>query len=160
MRPQRVVPMTCVAVGLGLFAVVAAAQEPQEAQQQRMPCPTAQFSKEVLARFPRAREACLYLAQREGEPYAVYRAEVVKVHDDGVEVRFKMPNGEMSESHYIKTNPELRVEVEGAAVEVKDLAVGQDLMAYVKVREPVMELAQPPGEPLAKPFALPPGTSK
>jgi hypothetical protein len=160
MRTQRAVLMTCAAAGLGMFVVAAAAQESQAEQQQQMPCPTAQFSKEVLDRFPQARAACLYLAQREGEPYAVYRAEVAKVHDDGVEVRFKMPNGGVSERHYIKTKPELRVEVGGKAVEVKDLAVGQDILAYVKVREPLMELDQPPGDPPARPVALPPGIPK
>ncbi len=159
MRAQRAVLMSCATVGLGLFTVAAGAQAP-EAGQQRTPCPTAQFSKEVLERFPQAREACLYLAQLGGEPYAVYRAEVAKVHDDGVEVRFKMPDGGTSERHYIKTDPDLRVAVEGKPVEVKDLAVGQDLLAYVKVREPLMELAPPPGQPLAKPVALPPAISK
>ena len=148
------------AVALGMLAVLADAQDSQTEQQSKVSCPTAHFSSEVLQRFPRAREACLYLAQRGGEPYAVYRAEVVKVHDDGLEVRFKLPDGTMSESHYIKTKPELRVEVEGQSVEVKDLAVGQDILAYVKVREPLMELAQPPGEPPEKSMSLPPGMPK
>lgn len=160
MRTQRAMLIPCAAAGLSLLAGGASAQQSQAGQEGHMPCPTAQFSKQVLERFPQAREACLYLAQLQGEPYAVYRAEVAKVHDDGVEVRFKMPNGGTSERHYIKTDPELKVVVQGKDVEVKDLAVGQDLLAYVKVREPLMELQQPPGAPLAKPVPLPPALSK
>ena len=168
MRTQRAVWGGCVAGVLGMLASAAGAQESQPQQQrlavaagaqeepqQKIPCPTAVFSPDVLARFPQARKACLYLAILGGEPFAVYRAEVAKVHDDGVEIRFQLPDGSKSEPHYIRTDPELRVQVQGQAVEVKDLALGQNLMAYVKVREPVMELQQPAGDSPAKPFALP-----
>ncbi len=165
MRIQRVVWVGCVAPVLGLLAAAAGAQESQPQQRlavagaqgepQQKPCPTAVFSKDVLARFPEARKACLYLSVLNGEPFAVYRAEVAKVHDDGVEIRFKLPDGSKSDPHYIRTDPELRVQVEGQPVEVKDLALGQDLMAYVKVREPVMELQQPKGDAPAKPVPLP-----
>lgn len=167
MRTQQALRAGCAAAVLGLLGGAAGAQESQDQPQklaeatdtqgdaqQKAPCPTAHFSQDVLTRFPQARKACLYLTSLNGEPFAVYRAEVVKVHDDGVEVRFKMPDGGESEPHYIRTDPELRVQVQGQPVEVKDLAVGQDLVAYVKVREPVMELQQPGGSP-PKMSALP-----
>jgi hypothetical protein len=136
------------------IAVLSTVAAVTDVQAQQMTCKTADFSEEVLARFPRVREGCLEITERNGEPYALYKAEVVRVRSDGVDVRFKLPDGSKSERRYIKTRPEFRVLIEGKATRVRDLGVGQDLTAYVKVREPVVALAQPADEPVADPAPL------
>jgi hypothetical protein len=136
---------------IGVLGTVAAVTD---VQAQKMSCQTATFSEEVLTRFPRAREGCLEITERNGEPYALYKAEVTRVRSDGVDVRFKLPEGGKSDRRYIKTRPEFRVLIDGRATRVRDLAVGQELTAYVKVREPVVALAQPADEPVAEPVPL------
>jgi hypothetical protein len=114
---------------------------PDDAHAQSMTCQNANFSQTVLTRFPRIREACLEMTTQKGEPYAVFKSEVARVRSDGVDVRFMLPDGTKSDRRYIKTRPEFRVLIEKTPTRVRDLAVGQELTAYVKVTEPVVALA-------------------
>ncbi len=61
----------CAAI-LGLSVLPAA-----NAQQSK--CQTVQFSDSVLQRFPHAREACLDVITRNGEEYAVFKADLLRV---------------------------------------------------------------------------------
>lgn len=147
MKSQRTL-MVC---ALGMLAMLAAVTD---ARAQEVTCQSAQFSEQVVARFPRVREGCLGVVMRDGEPYATFKATVARVRSDGVDVRFLLPDGGKSDRRYIKTAPERRVIVDGKGVRVRDLAVGQELTAYVKVSEPVVALAQPADEPVAEPAPL------
>jgi len=115
-----------------------------QAQGQAMTCQTANFSEAVRAKMPSIRKSCLEITQHDGAPSALMRATVTRVHDNGVEVRFLMPDGTQGDRRFIETNPDLEVLVGGSPTRVHDLAVGQELTAYIKVAEPVFELAQPP----------------
>jgi hypothetical protein len=135
MKPQRAL----ISLTLGALGTIGASTT---IQAQEVNCRTAEFSPEVVARFPRIREACLEITTRKGEPYAVFKADVVRVRRDGVDVRFKLPDGSRSERRFIATRPDFRVLIEGTPTRVRDLAVGQELSAFVKLREPVVALAQ------------------
>jgi hypothetical protein len=111
-----------------------------------MTCQTANFSEAVRAKMPSIRKSCLEITQHDGSPSAVMRATVTRVRDNGIEVRFMMPDGSQGDRRFIETHPDLEVLVGGSPMRVHDLAVGQELTAYIKVTEPVLELAQPPSE--------------
>lgn len=113
-------------------------------------CNDVQFSQRVLDKFPRVREACLDVITRDGQPYAVFKADLVKTSSDGVKVKIKLPDGTHSETRFIKTSPDLRVLAEGEKVRIQDLAVGQELTTYIKVSEPMIALApETESEPVA-----------
>jgi hypothetical protein len=111
------------------------------AQGQSPQCQRVQFSEQVLERFPNAPEECLDVITRDGQQYAVFKADLIRTANNGVRVRMKKPDGSFGESRFIRTSPQLRVLVDGDKVRVRDLAVGQTLTAYVKVTEPVIALA-------------------
>jgi hypothetical protein len=116
-------------------------------------CSQVEFSQRVLDRFPRVREACLDVITRDGQPYAVFKADLVRASRDGVNVRIKLPDGSHSETRFIKTDPNLRVLVDGEKVPVQELALGQELTTYIKVSEPMIALAP---ETETAPLALSP----
>lgn len=147
MRTQRAA--ACCAIGvLGGFSTLAYGQaEPAN-------CETAKFAEDVMLRFPRIHDACYDIIQKPDGPYAVIKAKVTRVRKDGIDVRFQLRDGEQSEVRSLGTSPDFRVEVEGQSLEVKDLAVGQRLTAYIKVSEPQVALEQPPNAPAAPPMPL------
>jgi hypothetical protein len=104
-------------------------------------CATAQFSDEVLARFPNIRLVCSEIIEKDGQQYAVVKGDLVRTGTNAVYMKFKLADGTKSDTRKIETRPEFRVKIDGKPVSVRNLAVGQELTAYVKVSEPVMALA-------------------
>jgi hypothetical protein len=115
---------------------------------QNSACQTVQFSSAVLERFPGVREGCIDVIDRDGQKYAVFKADLVRTAPSSITVRFKRPDGSHGASRNLKLDPARRVLVEGEPVRVTDLAVGQELTAYVKVTEPMIALAPVANEPL------------
>lgn len=136
-------------VGAAVLLLAAAAV----GAQQPAACQTAQFSAEVLARFPRIREACLDVISRDGVQYAVVKAYLVRTSSSGMTVRVNLPDGTRSEPKFIKTDPKFRVLIDKQPTRVQDLAVGQELSAYLKVTDPMIALE--PAE-AAEPVVLTP----
>jgi hypothetical protein len=102
-------------------------------------CTSVEYSETVIAALPDVRELCLRVEEREGKEFAVVQAEVSRVHrKNALEVRFKRPDGSKSPSRYFETAPDRRVLVEGKPVRVRDLAVGQELTAYIEVQKPMI----------------------
>jgi hypothetical protein len=109
---------------------------------QTVTCQNAQYSPELLTRFPNLAQACSSIVQKGGEDYAVVKARLDRINASGtVQVRVKQADGSYSKQVTIKPKSDLRVQVNGKPVQVRDLATGQEITAYVKVREPVMALA-------------------
>jgi hypothetical protein len=104
-------------------------------------CATAQFGDAVLARFPNIRAVCTEVITKDGQEYAVVKGDLVRTGNNAVYMKFKLPDGTKSDTRKIETRPEFRVQIDGKPVSVRNLAVGQELTAYVKVSEPVMALA-------------------
>jgi hypothetical protein len=103
-------------------------------------CATAQFSDAVLARFPNIRAVCTEVIEKDGQQYAVVKGDLVRTGTNAVYMKFKMADGTKSDTRKIETRPEFRVKVDGKPVSVRNLAVGQELTAYVKVSDPVIAL--------------------
>lgn len=125
-----------------LLAGVALSALAIEAAQASTPgCPNAQFSMEVLSRFPRAPEVCLDVISRDGQEYGVFKARLERVRGNTLRLRFKFPDDTQSAPVEITPRREFRVRVDGEPVSISDLAPGQELTAYVKLDRPDMALA-------------------
>ena len=103
-------------------------------------CATAQFSQAVLDRFPNIRMVCSEIIDKEGQQYAVVKGDLVRTGNNAVYMKFKMADGTKSDTRKIETRPDFRVKIDGKPVSVRNLAVGQELTAYVKVSDPVIAL--------------------
>jgi hypothetical protein len=108
---------------------------------QSVTCQNAQFNPATLAKYPNLQKNCQNIVTRQGEHFAVIKAQLDRVNQTSVVVRVKQPDGSYAQRTTLKTTPEMRVLVEGKPVRVTDLSTGQELTAYVKVREPVVALA-------------------
>ncbi|HEY4212564.1 MAG TPA: hypothetical protein VGM84_13875 [Steroidobacteraceae bacterium] len=104
-------------------------------------CRSVAFSADVLARFPNAPQECLDVITRDGQQYAVFKAQLIRVDGDRLRVRVKQPDGSLAEAITIKPRKKVRVLVDGKATDATDLASDQELTAYVRVDKPVIALA-------------------
>jgi hypothetical protein len=125
--------VTVLVAGLAASAALSAAENPG--------CANVKFSQAVLEKFPRAQEACLDVIEKGGEQYAVFKADLTGVQGNTVRVRVKLPDGSYSDPKSIKTNPKLRVLVDGKPYTVSELAPNQELTTYIRVDKPMIALA-------------------
>ena len=103
-------------------------------------CADAQFSQAVLDRFPNIRKVCSEVIDKDGQQYAVVKGDLVRTGSNSVYMKFKQEDGTKSDTRKIETSPDFRVKIDGRPTRVRDLAVGQELTAYVKVSDPVIAL--------------------
>jgi hypothetical protein len=130
--------MRTTAFWMSTLVLIAAANT---AQAQTPNCQTVQFSESVTQRFPRLREACLDVIERQGALLAVFKADLLKVTGNKVRIRAKLPSGAHADAQTVQVNPERRVLVDGKGYRVSELALGQELTIYAKVDEPVATIA-------------------
>jgi len=114
-------------------------------------CQTVDFNSAVLARFPRIREVCQDVVNREGQDYAVVKGKLVRIGLDNKQAHIKpiLPDGTEADTMAIAMHPDRKVTVDGASVLPADLAVGQTLTFFVKVTEPVAVIAPADEAPVA-----------
>ncbi|HEY5759325.1 MAG TPA: hypothetical protein VIU34_26050 [Steroidobacter sp.] len=103
-------------------------------------CAAVKFSDEVLARFPRAPEACLDVISRGGQDYAVFNARLSEVRGNTMRVRFQLPDGTFGPTQSVTPPRDFRVLINGTPTRVADLAPNQELKTYVEVGRPVLAL--------------------
>jgi hypothetical protein len=137
-------------LSVGALALAAAVPAYADAAQ----CQTVEFSAAVLERFPRIREACLDVITKDGQEYAVLKADLLRVSRTSARLRPILPDGTRAEARTIAFDPARRVMVDGRAVRPSELAVGQVISFYVKVTEPVATFEPADEAPLA-PMPLP-----
>jgi hypothetical protein len=114
------------------------------AQSPPVTCQNAKFSAAVMERFPRVREACLEVLNRDSQYYAVFKAKLVRVSQSNVRIEPKLPDGSYAEARQVKVSPRRRVLVDGHAVGFDELALGQELTVYIEVSAPMVVF--PPAE--------------
>lgn len=133
---------------------VAAVTQGALAQSPPVNCQNARFSSGVMERFPRVREACLDVLDRESQYYAVFKARLVRVSHSGVQIEPKLSDGTYAEVRQVKVSPQRRVLVDGRPVTFAELSPGQDLTVYIEVRAPMVVF--PPAQRAAawQPVAL------
>ena len=94
-------------------------------------CEDLTFSGDVLNRFPRANEACLDVAVRDGKQYAHFTAEIQRVSGSSVYARFKRRDGGMTETFKFTPPASARVKLDGRQYRYRELARGQEISVYV-----------------------------
>jgi hypothetical protein len=94
-------------------------------------CGDVRFTGPVLSQFPEAQEACLGIETREGRQYAHFEAEIQGVSGQQVRARFKLPNGQYSETFSFTPSSNARVTIAGQQYRYRDLARGQELDVYL-----------------------------
>ena len=104
-------------------------------------CKTVEFSSAVTEKFPKVREACLDVIERQGQLMAVFKADLLKVSGNKVRIRPKLPSGEQGPAQTVQVAPDRRVLVDGKKYRVDELALGQELTIYARVDEPLQALA-------------------
>lgn len=126
--------MRTISFSLAVAAMLASFQ-PSQAQQ--VTCQNVEFSDEVMQKFPRVREACLDVIDRQGQLMAVFKADLLKVTGNKVRIRAQLPGGGKAEPQTVQVPPERRVLVDGKKYRVGELSVGQQLTVYARVDEPM-----------------------
>lgn len=126
--------VTLGSVALALIPAVALAQQPAA-------CERVEFSEQVLARFPNIRAACLDVISKDGQEYAVVKADLVRATARRMTVRVKRPDGTHSDPIGINVKPNERLNVNGTLTPIQDVAIGQELTAYISVHDPGIALA-------------------
>jgi hypothetical protein len=126
---------------LVMIPAAALAQQPEA-------CQRVEFSAAVLERFPNIRTACLDVITKEGQTYAVVRASLVRASQRRMVVRVRLPDGTQSDPLGINVNTNERVNIEGRMVPIRNLAVGQDISAYINVKDPGIAVASEAAGPV------------
>lgn len=124
-----------------LIAIVLMVAASQSARSQQVDCQTVQFSEAVTQKFPRVREACLDVIERQGQLMAVFKADLLKVSGNKVRIRAQLPGGGQAEPQTVQVPRERRVLVDGKKYRVDELALGQELTIYARVDAPLAALA-------------------
>lgn len=137
-------------LALALIPAIALAQQPAA-------CERVEFSQEVLARFPNIRKACLDVISRDGQTFAVVRALLVRTTSRRMTVRVRLPDGTQTEPMGINVASNARINVNGRMTPITDVAVGQEISAYINVRDPGIAVAsETPGPVEFTPIAAEP----
>ncbi len=95
-------------------------------------CDSVNFSKEVLAKFPNAKKACLGLSEKNGGIYVHYQAKVLYIEQDGLTVNMLDRKGHAISKVKFAPAPDLVVEVNGKDTKYADLQTGTTLDLYIE----------------------------
>lgn len=127
---------------LAILAAVASLAAIPTASAQDVTCDTANFSTAVLDSFPGIRNSCLDIIAKDGSPHAVLNAEVTRVRQATINVKFKRRDGGYTNSIQFRPDSEQRFEVEGGRnVRARDLSVSSQIRVYVPVEAPEPRIA-------------------
>ncbi len=94
-------------------------------------CGAVTFTGPVASQFPEAPNACLDIATREGKQYAHFKGEIVSVSGSQVRARFKLPNGQYSQTYAFTPKSGSRVKIAGQTYRFSELQKGQELDVYI-----------------------------
>jgi len=120
---------------LALVSATALAQQPAA-------CQRVEYSPEVLARFPNIKAACLDVINKDGKDYAVVKANLVRATSRKMTVRVKRSDGTLTDPIGVNVAPNERLNINGKPTAIQDVAIGQELTAYINVTDPGIALAQ------------------
>ena len=105
---------------------------PAIAMAEDMGCNDVNFGDEVLAAFPKIREACQGVTMKDGKAYVQLKAEVVAKDKDTLTVHMMDRQNKPVSEIKVAPGAEDRANVEGKDTKFKDLQKGQDLSVYLE----------------------------
>jgi hypothetical protein len=102
-------------------------------------CASANFSQNVLDTFGSIRYACREIVQRNGEPHALLRAEVVRANAPKLTVRFqRTDDGKLTNPVTITPAEDYIFTLDsGKKLKLRELSAGNVLRVYVPVSAPI-----------------------
>jgi hypothetical protein len=118
----------CGAVCAALLVMPAIAM----AEESAMGCDSVNFSEEVLAAFPKIRDACQAVTMKDGKPYVKLKAKVVAKDKDTVTVQMMDRQNKPISEVKVAPGADDSAKVEGKEMKYKDLQKGQDLDVYLE----------------------------
>lgn len=98
---------------------------------QELSCANIEFTGPVASQFPNANEYCLDVAERDNEIYAHFAAEVQRVSGNKAYIKFKHPDGSLSDTVAFDPPPDYRINIASRDYRVRDLGRGQELDVWV-----------------------------
>jgi len=94
-------------------------------------CSDIVFSPEAFAAYEYIDKACIEMVDRDGIVYAKLTARVVAQTASGTHIRYRHADGELGASHKSNAPEAFQSMINGKPVEMKDLAVRQNINIYV-----------------------------
>jgi hypothetical protein len=94
-------------------------------------CGDITFTGEIGTRFPEAKNACLDMINKNGQQFAHFKAEIMGVQGSQVRARFKLPNGQYSQTYAFNPDPSSRININGTRYRFNELSRGQELDVYL-----------------------------
>jgi hypothetical protein len=94
-------------------------------------CGAVNFTGPVAQQFPQARDACVEMVTKNGQQFAHFKAQIQGVSGNQVRTRFKLPNGQYSDTYAFTPQPGARVNINGTKYRFNELSKGQDLDVYL-----------------------------
>ena len=127
---------------LAALAAIASLGAVSTANAEDVTCQSANFSQEVLNSFGSIRYSCREIVQRNGEPHALLRAEVVRATPPNVTVRFqRTDDGKLTNPVTFSPADDYVFTLDsGKKLNLRQLAQGNVLRVYVPVSAPVGKL--------------------
>ncbi|HEX5788327.1 MAG TPA: hypothetical protein VFY03_09120 [Woeseiaceae bacterium] len=90
-------------------------------------CDNIEFTSRVLDQLPNAKDYCLEVALRDNKLYAHFASEFVRRSGSDVVLRFKTPDGSLSDPIEITPPENQRINMEGRNVRMRDLNRGDEI---------------------------------
>jgi hypothetical protein len=94
-------------------------------------CGDISFTGEIGTRFPEAKNACLDMVNKNGQEFAHFKAEIMGVSGNQVRARFKLPNGQYSQTYAFTPQSGSRINIAGQRYRFNELSRGQELDVYL-----------------------------
>ena len=94
-------------------------------------CDELEFIPEITNVLPEANEACLGVVERDGRPYAEFKARIVRNRGGEVRAQFRRADGTWSETHSFRPDMSRRITIGGQTYRMRDMQRGQELNIYL-----------------------------
>lgn len=94
-------------------------------------CGDITFTGPVASQFPEAKNACLEMVTRNGQQFAHLKGEIVGQSSGQVRARFKLPNGQYSQTYSFTPQSNARININGQRFRFNELQKGQELDVYL-----------------------------
>jgi hypothetical protein len=94
-------------------------------------CGDINFTGDIGSRFPEAKNACLDMVNKNGQEFAHFKAEIMGVSGNQVRARFKLPNGQYSQTYAFTPQSGSRINIAGQRYRFNELSRGQELDVYL-----------------------------
>ncbi|MGI9343315.1 MAG: hypothetical protein ACR2QV_10710 [Gammaproteobacteria bacterium] len=94
-------------------------------------CADIEFNSSITDVLPNANEACLSVIERDGRPFAEFKAEVVRNRGATMHARFKRADGGWTDTYELTPDKSRRVNIGGESIRLRDMQRGQQMNIFL-----------------------------